>query len=103
MACLNWTDQAIDDLVNIADFIAKDSVRYAKITVTKIRIATRQLKTYQLSGRKVPEIDNENIRELIFGNYRIIYSIVSIDRIDILTVHHSAMRLEIDELIKHIH
>jgi plasmid stabilization system protein ParE len=39
MARLNWTDQAILDLVNIADSIAKDSVRYAKITVTRIRVA----------------------------------------------------------------
>ena len=39
MARLNWTDQAILDLVNIVDFIAKDSVRYAKITVTIIRVA----------------------------------------------------------------
>ncbi len=39
MARLNWNDQAILNLVNIADFIAKDSVRYAKITVTIIRVA----------------------------------------------------------------
>ena len=56
MACLNWTDQSIIDLVNIADFIAKDSVSYAKISVSRIRIATRQLKSYPLSGRIVPEI-----------------------------------------------
>lgn len=43
MARLNWTDQAVSDLVNIADFIAKDSKRYAKITVSRIRIATRQI------------------------------------------------------------
>lgn len=100
MARLNWTDQSISDLVNIADFIAKDSARYAKITVGRIRIAARQLKTYPLSGRKVPETDIENIRELILGNYRIIYSIISKDQIDIITVHHSAKRLEIEELTK---
>lgn len=101
MARLNWTDQALSDLINIADFIAKDSVRYAKTTVTRIRIAARQLETYQLSGRKVPEANNENIRELILGNYRIIYNVISRDRIDILTVHHSAKRLDTGELIKH--
>ena len=101
MACLNWTDQALLDLVNIADFIAKDSVKYAKITVSRIRTASRQLKLYQLSGRKVPETDNVNIRELILGNYRIIYRIVSTAQIDILTIHHSAHRLDIDALKKH--
>jgi toxin ParE1/3/4 len=101
MARLNWTDQAILDLVNIADFIAKDSARYAKITVARIRFATRQLKTYPSSGRIVPETETENIRELIFGNYRIIYCVVSPDQIDILTVHHSAKRLDLEELTKH--
>ena len=42
MARLNWTDQAILDLVNIVDFITKDSGRYAKITVTRIRVASNQ-------------------------------------------------------------
>ena len=102
MARLNWTDQSINDLVNIADFIARDSVRYAKITVGRIRVAARQLKIYPLSGRKVPESDIESIREIILGNYRIIYSIISKDKIDILTVHHSAKRLDIEELTKHL-
>jgi plasmid stabilization system protein ParE len=88
-------------LINIADFIAKDSVRYAKITVTRIRIAAKQLKKFPLSGRIVPETEADNIRELILGNYRIIYSIVSSSRVDILTVHHSAKRLDTDELKRH--
>jgi len=86
----------LSDLINIADFIAKDSVKYAKITVSRIRNATQQLKTHPLSGRKVPETDAENIRELILGNYRIIYAVVSEKQVDILTVHHSAKRLDID-------
>jgi len=44
----------------------------------------------------VPEIEDESIRELILGSYRIIYKIVSQERIDILTVHHSARMLKID-------
>ena len=102
MARLNWTDQAILDLVNIADFIAKDSVKYAKITVIRIRVAARQLKIYPFSGRVVPESTTQNIRELILGNYRIIYCIVSSIQIDILTVHHSAKRLDVEEIKKHI-
>ena len=76
MAHLNWTDLTLDDLVNIVDYIAKDSVRFAKIKVKRIRIAERQLEKYQLSVRKVPESNIENIRELILGNYRIIYHII---------------------------
>ena len=60
MARLNWTDQAILDLVNMVDFIAKDSLRYAKITVTRIRVASNQLKNYPSIGRAVPETAKEN-------------------------------------------
>jgi len=38
-------------------------------------------------------MDKQNIRELIEGNYRIIYLIINDERIDILTVHHSARDL----------
>ena len=101
MARLSWTDQAVVDLTNIADFIAKDSVKYAKITVTRIRTVAKQLKEFPLSGRKVPEMNTDHIRELIMGNYRIIYFIVSSERIDIITVHHSSKRLDTEELKKH--
>ncbi len=90
MARLNWTNQAIYDLVNIADFIARDSQRYAKATISRIRISARQLTKLPYSGRMVPETEIEMIRELIIGNYRLIYSIVSSDKIDIITVHHSS-------------
>jgi mRNA-degrading endonuclease RelE of RelBE toxin-antitoxin system len=43
-------------------------------------------------------MQDENIRELILGNYRIIYRIISEERIDILTVHHSAKLLRIELL-----
>ncbi|MEA3447449.1 MAG: type II toxin-antitoxin system RelE/ParE family toxin [Bacteroidota bacterium] len=41
----------------------------------------------------VPEIGASNIRELIEGNYRIIYRIVKEDQINILTIHHAARDL----------
>ena len=93
MVQINWTFQAKDDLKNIADYIAKDSVIYAKRQVFKIRNRTKILKKQIRIGRIVPEIVNPDIRELIEGNYRIIYKIVSKNRIDILTVHHSARDL----------
>ena len=98
MAVINWTDQAQTDLVNIAEFIAKDSARYAKITVERIRTSVKKLAIHPLLGRKVPELEMEAIREIILGNYRIIYYVVSAHQIDILAVHHSAKRLDIDEL-----
>jgi addiction module RelE/StbE family toxin len=98
MARLNWTEQSIDDLLNIAEFISKDSVKYAVIQIRRIRERARILKTQPSLGRIVPELNNDSTRELILGNYRIIYKFISEERIDILTVHHSAKILRIELL-----
>lgn len=94
MVQINWTFQAKDDLKDIADYISKDSKLYAKRQVIKIRKRTVVLKSQNYSGRKVPEYQNENIREIFEGNYRIIYRVVAKNRIDILTIHHSARDLQ---------
>jgi len=93
MVRINWTFQAKNDLKDIVEYISKDSKLYAKRQVFKIRNRTNILKSQNYSGRKVPEIQDENIREVIEGNYRIIYRVVSENRIDILTVHHSSRDL----------
>jgi addiction module RelE/StbE family toxin len=93
MVQINWTLQAKNDLKDIADFISKDSVNYARLQVLRIRERTNVLKIQDFIGKVVPEIDNYNIRQLIEGNYRIIYKVVSKQRIDILTIHHSARDL----------
>ena len=93
MVRINWTIQAKSDLKSIADYIAKDSTQFAKLQVVKIRNRTQVLKSHIRVGRVVPEINKKNIRELIMGNYRIIYKIVTENQIDILTVYHSARDL----------
>jgi len=93
MVKLIWTDQAINDLGDIGDYIAENSEKYAKLTVKKLFERPDILKTFPQAGRIVPEKNDENVRELIEGNYRIIYEIVSADQINILTVYHSARDL----------
>jgi toxin ParE1/3/4 len=78
------------DLKEIVDYIKRDSIRYAELEKKKIIEAIDKIPNQPLSGRIVPELENENIRELIFRNYRIIYRIVSDKQINILTIHHHA-------------
>lgn len=94
MVQINWTLQAKDDLKAIAEYISKDSRRYAKFQVVRLKNRTKILKTQIRSGKIVPETNKENIRELIEGSYRIIYKIVKDNQIDILTIHHSARDLK---------
>ena len=93
MVQIDWTFQAKGDLKDIAEYISKDSKRYAKFQVARLKTQTRILKTQTRSGKIVPEINRENIRELIEGSYRIIYKIVEDNQIDILTIYHSARDL----------
>ncbi len=93
MVRINWTIQARNDLKNIADYISKDSAVYARRQVLKIRNRTKTLKSLPRIGKIVPETEKTSIRELIEGNYRIIYKIISQNRIDILTIHHTARDL----------
>ncbi len=95
-----WTDSAIQDLNDIGDFISKDSIRYAEITVEKLFYAVDILMTYPNIGRIVPEFEDENIRELIHGNYRIVYQLIDEFRIDILTVNNCARLIENTKLGK---
>jgi len=93
MVAIIWIDQAIEDIDYIAEYISQASMKYAAATVNKIFQRAEILKTYPQAGRMVPETNNNSIRELIEGNYRIIYEIISEERIEILTVHHSARPL----------
>ena len=93
MVRIEWTLQAKDDLKSIAEYISKDSKKYARHQVFRIRQKTKVLDLQPFIGRMVPEINKESIRELIEGNYRIIYQVLDEKRIDILAIHHSARDL----------
>jgi addiction module RelE/StbE family toxin len=93
MVRLNWTHQAVNDLKDIADYVSKDSRRYANLLIRRIQDKVRLLKTQPDSGRMVDEFERPDIKELLEGNYRIIYRRVNSSRIEILTIHHSARNL----------
>lgn len=77
---------------DIANYTAKDSVKFANITVFGIIGKAEQLENDPFIGRTVPEISDDKYRELIEGSYRIIYKVDN-ERINILTVHHSSQDL----------
>jgi addiction module RelE/StbE family toxin len=99
MAQIKWTNHATLDLKDIFDYIAKDSKSYAFHHVQKIKEKTFILRNNPRLGRKVPEMDRDDIRELIQGDYRIIFRIKTEKRIDIISVFHSARILRIDDRV----
>ncbi|MBX2916065.1 MAG: type II toxin-antitoxin system RelE/ParE family toxin [Cyclobacteriaceae bacterium] len=89
MVKIIWTDFAIEDLRTIHEFISKDSKFYADRFISKLIDRVEQLEKFPRSGRIVPEFDNDSLRELIEGNYRIIYRLEQ-DFVGIARIHHSA-------------
>lgn len=86
---VHWTDTAEKHLDAIYAYIALDSLEYAKRMVDRITGRSQQIADFPFSGRKVPEYDLEQIREVIEGPYRIIYHIKP-DQIDIVALIHGA-------------
>jgi addiction module RelE/StbE family toxin len=101
MAKVIWTQRSLTDLISIAEFISKDSIKYASLTLQRIIGAARYLENNPKIGRRVPEVGkSHNIREIILGNYRIIYKISNSRTVHSLTVHHSARKLRQTSLRK---
>jgi addiction module RelE/StbE family toxin len=93
MVEVKWSDYASNDLDDIAAYIATDSLQYAGIIINNLINAVAILEQHPFAGRMVPEYSNKNIRELIRGNYRIIYKVSDKEHIRIVTVCHSARLL----------
>ncbi len=92
-----WSPLAVDRASDIADYIARDKPSAAKKWVNTVFSKVEQLASSPEIGRIVPEINDTRFRELIYGNYRIIYRIDD-KQISILTIRHGKQVLPIDEI-----
>ncbi len=93
-----WTHFAIQRVGEIAEYIALDNVSAAEKWVDKIFKRVEDLSSFGKSDRKVSETNDQKLREIIFGNYRIIYRIQK-ETIFILTVRNFKQMLPIEDLI----
>jgi len=94
---VNWSQPAMADLRSIHDFIARDSRFYAKKVVQDIREKTDTLEQLPRAGKKVPELNDDQIRELSLYSYRIIYEIME-QGIFVLAVVHKRRDLKPEEI-----
>ena len=88
-----WSRRAVQDLESIAGFIASDSPTYAAAVVKNIVNQIKKLPRFPHLGRKVPEFDNEDIREIVRYNYRVIYRLEA-EAIVIAAVVHGKRPLQ---------
>ena len=92
-----WSEPAKADLRSIHDFISHDSSHYAKKVAQDIREKTNILDELPKVGKKVPELNDEAIRELSLYSYRIIYEIKS-QCIFVLAVAHKRRALKAEDI-----
>ena len=94
---VKWTAHALTQLRHIHDYIAQDSSIYAKRVSDAMVRKTIGLDELPQKGRKVPELDDDNVRELALYSYRIIYEIKTA-HIEILAVIHKRRNLRAEEI-----
>ena len=92
-----WSPLAIDRIAEIASYIAEDNPHVAEKWIHKIFARTGQLADFPQSGHHIPETSRKDIRELISGNYRIIYR-VDLRQVSILTARNSKQILPSEDL-----
>src|SRR6185295_20418578 len=88
---VKWTQQAIDWLAEIHDYIANDSPRAAVRLIDGLIDRALVLERFPRIGHRYESVQDREVRILLHGHYRIAYLIISDDYIEILGVFHGAM------------
>ncbi|MGH7739267.1 MAG: type II toxin-antitoxin system RelE/ParE family toxin [bacterium] len=95
MVKVRWTREAVSDLEGIFDFIAKDSIQYARWQVENLSLAAQKLESYPRLGRRLPEFPHLPHREIISGNYRIIHRYDMVSKIvHVISIVHGRRQLK---------
>lgn len=94
-----WTENSIQDLLAIKEFISLDSPDRAETWIGELYTSGENLVTFPQRGRIVPEFNQENIRELLIENYRLVYR-VKANSIEILTIFEGHRRLSKKDIKK---
>jgi toxin ParE1/3/4 len=89
---VRWTSSALRHLASIYEYIARDSPRFATRMVDRLTARTRQIASFPQSGQVVSEYQDEAIREVLEGPYRVIYEVAD-KEIQVLAVIHGAQLL----------
>lgn len=92
-----WSNPARQDLRLIHRNIAHDSKHYATRVVQDITEKVEVLRELPRMGRTMPEIGEENVREIALYSYRIMYELIG-ETIYIHGVFHRRRDLRPDDL-----
>lgn len=90
---LRWSPRAAAQLEDICEYIARDSPRYARAFAQRVLRTIEPIPELPRAGRKVPEYNDESLRERIYQGYRIVYRIRE-EAIEIVAICHGSMPID---------
>jgi plasmid stabilization system protein ParE len=90
---LIWSNEALDDIDRIAEYIGRDSLYHAQLVVERLFDLADELPAHPRIGRIVPELADPNVRERFLYSYRLVYELID-EKIHILAVIHGKRLLE---------
>jgi addiction module RelE/StbE family toxin len=91
---IKWSRRAKADIRDLKAYIGKDSPYYARRFIERIIASIENLETFPRMGRPVPEAEGrEDVRELIYQGYRIIYQ-TRPRQLAIVTIIHGSRDLK---------
>ena len=95
-ATVVWTKPALDSLLDIVRYIRRENPAAAQRFGAAVKSRTSRLESFPDSGRVVPEFPTSGLREIVFGDYRIVYRHPpDTASVEILTVRHGARLMEV--------
>ena len=94
-----WTETAITDLLSIKVYISEDSPDRAEAWILELFNSGESLVDLPTRGRIVPEFNQENLRELLIDNYRLVYRIKKTS-IEVITVFEGHRKIKAKDLKK---
>jgi plasmid stabilization system protein ParE len=92
---IHYTTRFVHELDEQADYLAQYSAKRVALMVDSVFRQLDLLHQHPRMGRIVPEFGNETIRELLYRQYRIIYRLISPERIDVLTLQTGLRPLQL--------
>lgn len=92
MVAVKWTKNALEELDDIAIYISRDSPKYANILIRQIFEMVSHLEQFPKTGRKVPEYNDPNLREVLYKSYRIVY-LIKKENLEVISVIHGSRKL----------
>jgi len=96
---LVWTKETLRNLIEIDQYISRDNPIVAKEFVDRIITLAETIVDNPKKGRVVPELSLDNIRELLYKNYRIVY-LIKKSSVEILTVFEGHQLLKKADALK---